>query len=104
MPIKIVQVDNPLTQSAWMVGIDGVMSPVYVQHPNGSDYRRPHDIWTNVWLPIINGSTSVQDAVKVGVGANITDVGDMTRFQYLEYARCLPLPGTPTTQTDTIAQ
>lgn len=99
-PLRIVTVDAPITQSAWLVGIDGTMSVIFVQH-GALDLRRPRDIWNQIWIPILNGSTSVRDALSVGVGANITDIGKLSRVQYLEYARCLPLPGTSVPQDDT---
>jgi len=99
-PIQIVTVDNPITQSRWMIGIDGTFQVVTIQHGN-LDLRRPRDIWEQVWIPILNGSTSVRDALSVGAEANNTDVGKLTRIQYLEYARCLPLPGSSVPQDDT---
>lgn len=99
-PLQIVTVDNPITQSRWLIGIDGTYQVVVVQHGN-LDLRRPRDIWEQVWIPLLNGSTSVRDAVQIGTGANIVDIGRLTRIQYLEYARCLPLPGTSVPQDDT---
>lgn len=102
-PVQIVTVNNLITQSAWLIGVDGTMSVVFVQH-GALDLRRPRDIWDQIWVPILNGSTSVRDAISVGSGANITDIGKLTRLPYLEYARCLPLPGTSVPQDDTSEQ
>lgn len=98
-PLRIVQVNQPLTASNWLVIVDGVPSIVNLAHPGGSDIRRPRDIWNQVWQPIIqNSSLSVADALTWISPTNTDGGGVGTRWKYLEYARCLELAGTDLVQ------
>lgn len=99
MPLGIVNITSAITTSDWLIMIDGVAQLVKLTHPLGSDYRRPRDIWNNVWVPLLTGPKSISDATlfgQVGLG-NGGAIG--TRFQYGDYFRCLPIPGTRVTQT-----
>lgn len=87
-PIGILQQGNQLTQSKWLVVVDGVPSVVYLPHPEGSDYRRPRDIWNNVIVPLIQGSGSNVSRIQT-FDAFGNPVGTETRWQYLSYARFL---------------
>lgn len=56
-PIVITSISTPVTQSYWMVGIDGSQHIIQLQHPANTDYRRPKDIWNNIIAPsLIQGS------------------------------------------------
>jgi hypothetical protein len=98
-PIGILQLANVTTQSKWLIVVDGVASVVFLQHPEGTDYRRPRDIWNNVIVPLITGTGSnVQRITTTDLSGN--PVGTETRWNYLSYARYLGEPGT-TVQTGT---
>lgn len=97
-PVGIYQVADPTPDSKWLIVCDGVADIVYIQHPDGSDYRRPRDIWNNVIVPLIRGTGSNSTRVTV------TDfwgnpIATETRWQFLSYARFLGPEGT-TTQTN----
>lgn len=63
-PMEIVRVDSAPTASTWLVSIDGQPQIVSLAHPAGSDYRRPRDIYNNVWNPIQKGGSSLQSQVS----------------------------------------
>lgn len=92
-PIGITQVDAAPTTSNWLISVDGQFMIVQLNHPGGSDFRRPRDIWNNVWVPILTGGKSVSDATLFG-GVIVTGGGIGFRWDYADYFRCLPLPGT----------
>lgn len=96
-PIGILQLTNATVQSKWLVVIDGVASVVFIGHPEGTDYRRPKDIWNNVIVPLITSTGS--DTVRISTRDIYGNVlGTETRWQYLSYARYLGSEGT--TQQD----
>lgn len=98
--IGMLVVDNPITESNWLVIVDGQPQIVALQHPAGSDYRRPRDIYQNVWLPIINGNATAGSATAFG-SPKATNGGAVgNRWAYADYFRCLPLPGTYQVQDD----
>lgn len=102
-PLRIVSVTQDPLSSNWMLLIDGQMSLVSILHPDGSDLRRPRDIWNQVLSPAIEGSASARAAITVGIpGSSQSSVGVLARLKYVEYARCLPLAGTDVPQTDAV--
>ena len=103
--MRIITVDADPNYSNWLIIIDGQPQVVRLTHPAGSDLRRPRDIWNQLWVPIINGSNAASRSVELalwaapggfGVSAGPQVVLDRARF--IEYARCLPLNGTPQDQ------
>ena len=92
-PLEITTVDSAPTSSNWLVVVDGQAQILELIHPQGSDYRRPRDIWNNVWVPIITGNNSAAGAVTFG-GAVSTGGSIGFNWAYADYFRCLPLPGT----------
>ncbi len=96
--IGIVVVTAAPTFSDWLVSVDGQMQVVRLPHPAGSDFRRPRDIWNEVWVPIITGGSNVAAATVYGQVVGDTDATAF-RWQYADYFRCLPLIGTNTTQS-----
>ena len=87
-------IDRAPTFSAWVIGVDGHKVFCGIEHPAGSDYRRPRDIWENVWLPLIAGANSTAAAIDniewfggSGPTATIYKRGLLTRLAYLDYAR-----------------
>lgn len=102
---RIVTVDTPPPFSNWLLIIDGAPIVVSIDHPTGADLRRPRDIWNQLWVPLLQGSSAVQNAVQLrfhqpfGGAVNFTNVNlFITRLRFMEYARCLPLPGTERNQ------
>jgi hypothetical protein len=95
-PIAIWQVDSAPESTDWLVCIDGQYSIINLVHPAGSDYRRPRDIWNNVWQPIINSGGAVSLATIGGsVDNGSSAVGSIsTRWKYATYFRCLKVPDT----------
>lgn len=103
-PFRIVTVDNQIGDSNWLVILDGAPLIVTLQHPEEGDFRRPRDIWQNVWVPILNGSQSPQfaDAFGIAFGGGLGGPSFkqlQSRLRFAEYFRCLPLPGDEQTQT-----
>lgn len=88
-PLAIHQINTALVDSDWLIVVDGVMSLVRLAHPAGSDFRRPKDIWNNVWVPLLQGSQSSALPIHFlggnGLYTGVTVSAD--RLRYLEYAR-----------------
>jgi hypothetical protein len=104
-PFRIVVVDSAPTTTNWLIIVDGTPQIVTVEHGAGTDWRRPRDIWNNVWVPILQGSQAAAQSVNFGSGfAGTTGGAVASRLQFLEYARCLPIPGTETPQDNVVAQ
>ena len=98
-PIKIISVGTAPSESQWLVTIDGAPMIVTVPHPVGSDLRRPKDIWAGVILPIITtGGANQSDALYPTVSNSVGDAV-LTRLEYADYWRCLPIAGTRIIQT-----
>jgi hypothetical protein len=55
------------TYSTWWVVIDGAAQEITFQHPPGSNYQRPADIWQNVIVPFML-------AMSAGGGPGLTGV------------------------------
>lgn len=93
--LGIVLVDSEVTASNWLVVVDGQAQLLRVTHPAATDYRRPRDIWNNVWVPIIAGSQNILSATSFAEILGTPSQGYVSnRFQYASYFRCLGLPGT----------
>lgn len=77
-----------VTQSKWLVQVDGGTDIVQLLHPATSNYRRPREIWNNVIVPLVNGqqTNTASPTVVNSLGGVI---GNRTRWNYLEYARYL---------------
>lgn len=100
MPIGVKTIDSQLTGSDWLIMVDGQNQLVRLSHPEGSDYRRPRDIWNNVWVPILRGSGSPSAASVFGSTSGANGGGVGYRWAYADYFRCLPLAGTYQIQDD----
>lgn len=96
-PLGIIVVDSAPTFSDWVVVVDGQSQIVRLNHPGGSDLRRPRDIYNQLWVPILLGPSNTAAATSFG---QVTGLVDATafRWQFCDYLRCLPLFGTNTTQ------
>ena len=97
-PLQITSIIAAPTFSDWLVVVEGQTQIVRLAHPAGSDIRRPRDIWNQIWVPIIKGSSNVQSATDF---ASISGNGGALSFRwaYADYFRCLPIPGTNVIQT-----
>ena len=98
-PIEIISVTSAPLTSNWLVTIDGAPMIVNVMHPAGSDFRRPKDIWAGVILPLINTGGANQSASIYPSFFNNNGDAVLSRLEYADYWRCLPIPGTRITQT-----
>ncbi len=105
-PFDIIRIDENPFVSNWLLVIDGAPQLVQVNHPAGSDLRRPRDIWNEVWVPLLGGSQAVATAIELGQvvqsGGAVFPIPTQvitSRLRFLEYARCLPLVGTRITQS-----
>lgn len=97
-PFWIYSVTQAPDYSDWLIVLDGMPQLVRLTHPSGSDFRRPRDIWNNVWVPIINGSSAPSVATLFQGYPDTTQMGQTlsTRFKFMEYARCIGIPNTTT--------
>lgn len=101
-PFNIIVVSE-IGTSDWLLILDGRAILVRLTHP-GPDLRRPRDIWNQVWVPLLAGSQATERAVGLELFPPAGGIGPtgpnqlISRLRFLEYARCLPLPGVPTTQ------
>lgn len=77
-----------VTQSRWLVVVDGGADIVQLQHPANTNYRRPRDIWNNVIVPLVNGQQTNTNAPTL-INSLGGVIGNRTRWNYLEYARYL---------------
>lgn len=106
-PLRLTQVNDAPTASKWLISVDGVVQIVELTHPVGSDYRRPRDIWNNVWVPILQSASGYASPTLFAGSGGAFNSGvavAATRLQYLEYARCIDVTATtsdfPQTNTD----
>ncbi len=91
-PLAITQVVQALVASDWLVVVDGTPYLCRLIHPQGTDFRRPRDIWNNIWVPIITGSQSAPAGTLFRGFDGLGQVGPVQiadRFTYLEYARMI---------------
>lgn len=96
------------THSAWRIGLDGCVKDVIIAHPANSDFRRPRDIWKNVWAPAIATDKAINTWAYYFVGLapnfvrNWFSRGVVAGLEYLDFAYCLDLfdsdGGTPLVQ------
>lgn len=91
-PLAITQVVSPLVASDWLIVVDGTPYVCRLVHPANSDFRRPRDIWNNIWVPIITGSQSAPEGTLFRgfdgvVQTGVVQIAD--RLTYLEYARMI---------------
>jgi hypothetical protein len=97
-PLEITSIIAAPTETNWLIVVDGVAQVVRLSHPVGSDIRRPRDIWNQLWVPILKGSSNVQSATNfVSVTGNGGAIGG--RWAYADYFRCLPIAGTNVIQS-----
>lgn len=82
--------------SMWLLVIDGQDHLVRIDHPAGSDLRRPDEIWNAVWVPLLSSasgppSSATSDSPYVyDIFGTLGDqVGLFDRLQYVQYARML---------------
>lgn len=88
-PLVITPVESEVTRSTWLVAIDGADVILTLQHPSGTDYRRPRDIWTNVIAPMLTGQ---QIASTLGFSASEA-LSVQRTLRYSHYWRILSTDG-----------
>lgn len=52
--MRLYTVERPPAASTWLCIVDGQEQTITFLHPDGSDFRRPADIWNGVIIPAIN--------------------------------------------------
>jgi hypothetical protein len=98
-PFDIIQIDTDPGVSNWLLIFDGAPQLVQLQHPQGSDLRRPRDIWNEVWVALLGGSQAIANAIEFGQVVQPSGFQPIpmqvitSRLRFLEYARCLPIDG-----------
>lgn len=94
------------THSLWTILLEGCLMDVIVEHPIGSDLRRPRDIWNAVWVPAIAGKDlTFWGSYFIGIAPNFTrqfySRGLGRSLNFLDFAYCADLydnGGTPLVQ------
>lgn len=100
MPLEVIVVADDPETTLWLFVIDGVHTVVRVIHPSGSDLRRPRDIWNALIEPLVNGAPALGlSPIFANVQDDATESILIGRLAYLQYACCLPIPGTRHIQT-----
>lgn len=90
---QVFVVDDQPRYSEWTFCIDGSCFTASIQHPAGSDYRRPRDIWEHVIMPEIVKSQSNYRPLPLFQIVPFFDPpllavrGYINKFGYLSYAR-----------------
>lgn len=92
---EVLVMDEQPAFSAWVLNVDSTSMRVIVQHPLGSDLRRPRDIWEGVWMPAIVRSNSNFQPLEVFElvdlpppdGMTLAIRGYLTRLEFISYAR-----------------
>lgn len=84
-PIGIYQYAGAITLSRWLFLIDGEPNIVFIESPDGTNYRRPKDIWNNVIVPHLLTNESDIRRVNV-VDLDGDDIGTDTNWQLTDAA------------------
>lgn len=85
------------THSLWRILLEGVLMDVIIKHPDVGDFRRPRDIWRNVWAPAIAKSTAIETFGYYFFGfapllqRAFYSRGVLTNLDFLDFAYCLDL-------------
>lgn len=90
--LLILTIVRAPTHSRWFVIVDGAAMIVTIAHPVGSDFRRPRDVWNNVWFPAMaanNAYTNELPTWEQEADGSFTRVGSLNRLGFLEFARPL---------------
>lgn len=69
--LPLFQVDRPPTYSRWVLHLDGQFRVVTVAHPQGSDLRKPLEIWNAVIVPAIRLGSLITYSFSEGGGQRL---------------------------------
>lgn len=98
-PVGIHIVETAPVRTRWLFCVDGFEFLAYVEHPVGSDIRRPRDIWSQVIVPLLGSGGVASNGARLVDGRGEPLVLD-ARLSYLDWARYIGQPG-QTAQTNT---
>lgn len=90
--LLILTVVRAPTHSRWFVIIDSAAMIVTIEHPAGSDFRRPRDVWNNVWFPAMAANNAYMRSLPTWEqqdDGTFARVGSVNRLGFLEFARPL---------------
>lgn len=98
-PFTLATVEFVPQNSTWLFIVDGQPYCVRILHPEGSDFRRPDEIWNGVIVPALQNargpSTSLDTRSPFTFvffnGESIDQTGLVDRLRYLQYATMLKL-------------
>lgn len=83
------------TNSTWLLVLDGQPVCVRINHPQGSDLRRPDEIWNGAIVPLIQQAQGPSTAALVDRIFPFNIFGDtgglIDRLKYVQFARMLAL-------------
>lgn len=110
--IGLLEVFERPTHSRWTFSVDGEEFQAVIVHPEGSDLKRPREIWNTVIVPAIRASNTLSgvglqvfEDVNSGGPRIFRPVGLLQRLDYLDYARFLePLNANPGRITTLVSQ
>lgn len=101
-PIVITSISTPVSESYWLVGVDGAQYIIRLQHPAGTDYRRPKDIWNNMIAPALIQGAQIGSLLGFSEQAALAAESSL---KYSHYWRFLASNGTEgdLTQDDSVS-
>lgn len=94
-----LQVVRAPTHSRWGLIVDGAWTTVIVKHPDGSNLRRPRDVYNAVWsrdlqLNAVGDGIPIWRDIVDGSSRTFAQVGTIGRLAFVEYLQFLePLDG-----------
>lgn len=88
-PAQVYSVDPAPDGSRWVVGLDGAIFLLDLEHPAGSNLRRPQDVWNSLLVSLIELPQPVKMQRRLGTLAPFTfgQRGEISQLNYLDYAR-----------------
>lgn len=90
--VRIWVCNRAPTHSRWQFRIDSELLDVIVKHPEGSDFRRPRDVWNNVIAPTIGPAgglgtpLAIYAASVTGTARTFYQTGRLRGLHYLQGA------------------
>lgn len=96
-PFRLIEVQFVPDNSTWLFIIDGQPICVRIAHPEGSDFRRPDEIWNGVIVPAIQNAqgprtslvTQTPEIFTIVIPGPAEQSGLVDKLRYMQYARML---------------
>ncbi len=95
-PFALLEVIRAPTHSRWGFVVDGHYEEAIIAHPAGSDFRTGLDIWNNVIVPAIRGSSARgldlpffrvhTTGINFAIPLTFSQIGILRSLEYLQYA------------------